>query len=51
MTHSNHNIYTKNVGWISDSASTEPTCIVRPSMVDALALIHPTTQLDLGWMP
>ena len=31
-----------NVGWISASASTEPTRVVRLSLVDALSLIHPT---------
>ena len=32
----------KNVGGISASASTEPLQIVKPSLVDALSLIHPT---------
>ena len=40
----------KNVGWISDSASTKPSRIVKPSLVDALSLIHPTMPLRLEWM-
>jgi hypothetical protein len=41
---------TPNVGGISASASTEPSRIVKPSLVDALSLIHPTMPLRLEWM-